>query len=320
MHAQNYKRHVVAELPSQSIDELEAGLSTHERSQCDLVKCGGNVVNHCKLLAKTLSQFKVDSRDTGSLLIRGLPLGSMPQTPLALNVRLPQSHRSGLLVHGVSEYLGQLLAYEAEADAVFIQDIYPVGADATLTVNSGSTLFNFHSENAHHDIRPSYLGLMCLRSDSSHQALTMFAHVQDICGSLEPDVIEALLALDFRTRFSLSFSRGQTQPIESMPHTVVSRNNDGLEIRYNSHNTRALSSAGDVALTRLLETAHNCHSEVELQYGDLLIIDNRVVVHGRTGFAPRFDGTDRWLRRFYLYTGHLAERYRSGLGVNIVSR
>jgi hypothetical protein len=36
---------------------------------------------------------------------------------------------------------------------------------------------------------------------------------------------------------------------------------------------------------------------VVLATGDLLVIDNARVVHGRTPYEPRFDGSDRWLQR-----------------------
>jgi L-asparagine oxygenase len=36
--------------------------------------------------------------------------------------------------------------------------------------------------------------------------------------------------------------------------------------------------------------------------GDLLMIDNRKAEHGRTGFLPRYDGRDRWLRRCFTVT------------------
>ncbi|MGY2063643.1 TauD/TfdA family dioxygenase, partial [Nocardia gipuzkoensis] len=34
-----------------------------------------------------------------------------------------------------------------------------------------------------------------------------------------------------------------------------------------------------------------------LHPGELLLVDNDVVVHGRVPFTPRYDGTDRWLKR-----------------------
>jgi alpha-ketoglutarate-dependent taurine dioxygenase len=37
--------------------------------------------------------------------------------------------------------------------------------------------------------------------------------------------------------------------------------------------------------------------DVVLEPGDVLIINNRRVVHGRRPFKARYDGTDRWLKR-----------------------
>src|SRR5262249_4525142 len=39
-----------------------------------------------------------------------------------------------------------------------------------------------------------------------------------------------------------------------------------------------------------------CRTAV-LTAGELLLVDNDVVVHGRAPFTPRYDGTDRWLKR-----------------------
>jgi hypothetical protein len=42
--------------------------------------------------------------------------------------------------------------------------------------------------------------------------------------------------------------------------------------------------------------------QVVLADGDLLVIDNDHAVHGRTPFIPRYDGTDRWLKRALVVT------------------
>lgn len=40
-----------------------------------------------------------------------------------------------------------------------------------------------------------------------------------------------------------------------------------------------------------------CGTTVPNAPGDLTLIDNDVAVHGRIPFRPRYDGTDRWLKR-----------------------
>jgi alpha-ketoglutarate-dependent taurine dioxygenase len=54
------------------------------------------------------------------------------------------------------------------------------------------------------------------------------------------------------------------------------------------------------ALRVLGDATARCHTSVALEAGDLLIIDNNLAVHGRTPFAARFDGTDRWVQRAFV--------------------
>ena len=56
------------------------------------------------------------------------------------------------------------------------------------------------------------------------------------------------------------------------------------------------------ALAILGDALSDHRQTVALEAGDLLIIDNAMVVHGRSPFASRFDGTDRWLQRAFVVT------------------
>ena len=40
-----------------------------------------------------------------------------------------------------------------------------------------------------------------------------------------------------------------------------------------------------------------CTKEIVLKTGDLLVINNSTVIHGRKPFDARYDGTDRWVQR-----------------------
>ncbi len=54
-----------------------------------------------------------------------------------------------------------------------------------------------------------------------------------------------------------------------------------------------------LALAELREHLLGALVGTVLEPGDMLIVDNRKAVHGRTGFTPRYDGEDRWLRRCF---------------------
>jgi L-asparagine oxygenase len=42
------------------------------------------------------------------------------------------------------------------------------------------------------------------------------------------------------------------------------------------------------------------YRSIKLNTGDLLCIDNRRTVHGRSSFVARYDGFDRWLQRSFV--------------------
>ena len=54
------------------------------------------------------------------------------------------------------------------------------------------------------------------------------------------------------------------------------------------------------ALAALADAIACSYTSVVLEAGDLLVIDNRRAVHGRSEFRARFDGTDRWLQRTFV--------------------
>lgn len=69
--------------------------------------------------------------------------------------------------------------------------------------------------------------------------------------------------------------------------------------------TLPLNDMAKVAMMELREAFIQTMNTFQLRVGDLAIVDNRIAVHGRTSFVPRYDGTDRWLQRVY---GHLDNR------------
>lgn len=69
--------------------------------------------------------------------------------------------------------------------------------------------------------------------------------------------------------------------------------------------TEPLNPSAMKAMKELREAFIKTMLNFQLRVGDMAIVDNRVAVHGRTSFVPRYDGTDRWLHRVY---GHLDSR------------
>jgi hypothetical protein len=77
---------------------------------------------------------------------------------------------------------------------------------------------------------------------------------------------------------------------------------DGPCVRYDPAYTRFLTEDPDfhTAYGTLGEALEKSSVTVGIEPGDILLIDNDLAVHGRAPFRPRYDGTDRWLKRLQL--------------------
>lgn len=74
---------------------------------------------------------------------------------------------------------------------------------------------------------------------------------------------------------------------------------DGLTLRFDPAYT-PLDEADETwcaAYRRLEDELARVSVAVSLEPGDVLVVDNDLVVHGRVPFTARYDGTDRWLKR-----------------------
>lgn len=270
-----------------------------------------------------VTSFRDTPPDHGLMVVRGLPVGDVPPTPgtYGSNV-LGEDHPSGLLVALIAHPLGGLLGYEDEKSGALVHDVYPVASDAAKPLNSGSSLFDFHTENVHHPVRPSHLGLLCLRPDHDRRAATMVASVREAEPLLTAADRETLRGDRYRSRFPLSFTRGlreDARPVTE-PHPVLMDGPTGTEVRFNMHNTFGTDQDAQAALERLNQAMHTVHRAVRADSGELLLVDNRIVVHGRSDFTPRYDGADRWLRRFYPYPGQLTADVLVRAGGRVLSK
>ncbi|MDT9682187.1 TauD/TfdA family dioxygenase [Streptomyces sp. TRM76323] len=277
-------------------------------------------------LREGVESFRDTPPDHGLLVVRGLPVGDVPATPAVYGSNvLGETHSSSLLVALLAHPLGGLIGYEDEKSGALVHDVYPVPTDAAKPLNSGSTLFDFHTENVHHPVRPSHLGLLCLRPDHDRRAATMVASVREAEPLLSAADRELLRTDRYRSRFPLSFTRGLAEderPVTD-PHPVLTdgpADAPGTRVRFNMHNTFGTDAPAQEALERLNRAMHTVHRAVRADRGDLLLVDNRIVVHGRSDFTPRYDGEDRWLRRFYPYPGELRPDVLVRAGGRVLSK
>ncbi|CAM5660049.1 Taurine catabolism dioxygenase TauD OS=Streptomyces alboniger OX=132473 GN=CP975_03210 PE=3 SV=1 [Streptomyces alboniger] len=113
----------------------------------------------------------------------------------------------------------------------------------------------------------------------------------------------ALFAPEFATTPPPSFaSDTDANTPDAEPRPVLSGAVEDPDIRMAQLVTTPLNALAAEALSDFGRACEATSLTLHLTPGDLVIIDNRVTVHGRTAFRPRYDGADRWLQRTYVTT------------------
>jgi len=255
----------------------------------------------CRLpvrMREALRAFRHDPGRDGVLLVRGLPVdpSTVPPTPAVHGSVQREATGPAAVVTLAGLGLGEIVSFRDEKSGALVQDVLPVPGFEPSQSNAGSVPLQLHVENAFHDHRPDYVGLLCLRADHDGRAGTLVASVRRALPHLS-DADRYVLSQDrFVTAAPPSFQGAALTP----PHPVLGGTPDDPDVRFDVQATRALDREAGEVLERLAEVMHECAVDLVLRPGDLAVLDNRIVMHGRAGFTPRYDGHDRWLHRVYV--------------------
>jgi len=175
-----------------------------------------------------------------------------------------------------------------------VQNILGVrGREKAQTAEGSQAVLEWHVEDAFTENRCDYFGLLCLRGDL--RAVTLLSPARQF---RLPARIEDVLR---EPRFVQSPDAAhRSEECALPPSPIFSGRRDDPEICFDAVYQRA-ADPGDVEAIRALRVLAEAVEREKVQYtlepGDMLFMDNRRVVHGRTSYAPRWDGEDRWLLR-----------------------
>lgn len=226
--------------------------------------------------------------------------GMVPPTPLVTDAdhdACPAATRA--LLHFADD-IGRAVGYDREQEGRLIQDIFPVKAAERAQVSTSSkVMLGSHTETAFHPHKPRYVVLLCLRGDS--QAATTYSDVNEIVQHLTPEQLAVLQTDEFVTTVDPSFMT-HGEPDARVAVTPLTRRHHGWTFVYDELLMSATTSRARSALSALHAAVKLASRRVVLKAGELLVIDNDRAVHGRTSFVPRYDGTDRWLKRALVVT------------------
>ena len=255
-----------------------------------------------------------DDADTlGAVLMTGVPLGLLPATPTSPTEPTDKDHTSEFVLLAIARALGQPIGYLPEHGGTIVQNLLPIPEAAHLQTSTSSAVeLEFHTETAFHPHRPRYLLLLCLRGDDT--ARTLLCSVGEIVDQLPLAVRRVLSEPRFRTGVDRSFADRSLdggscvqQRAGSSGHgplgrvvPVLSGDPGRPTLTFDADLMHATDDEADAALETFRRLARDRRIGVTLRQGDALVIDNHRCIHGRSAFAARFDGTDRWLQRSFV--------------------
>jgi L-asparagine oxygenase len=193
--------------------------------------------------------------------------------------------------------LGSVFGWTGQQDGRLLHNIIPTRVAADLQVGaSSSTPLHWHTEDAFHPERADLLVLACVRNEDSLGSRV--AAVRR--AALAPQHVEQLKTAGVAILPDDSYpNTTQRRSRETLRPVVTLWDDDGVCVRYDPSYSRILNEDHEfrAAYDALGQAFDDCAETVPLAAGDLVVIDNDVAVHGRATFRPRFDGTDRWLKR-----------------------
>jgi L-asparagine oxygenase len=214
--------------------------------------------------------------------------------------------------------LGDVFGWATQQDGRIMHDVLPIKGHEHYEIGSNSLQhLSWHTEDAFHPCRGDYVALMCLKNPDRVE--TVVSTVLDV--DWENVDVEALTQPEFtvmpdnshqpqsaaessgdpdidvlRARSFKLIQSWNTNP-EKRPLLFGDPRAPYLSLDPYHMNPEGWPARYQQAFKQLCAELEACLRPVSLRDGDCLFIDNFRAVHGRKSFRPRYDGSDRWLKR-----------------------
>lgn len=290
-NARDVLRKQASMVPSPHKDFLRYSVNCHSLTAC--------LPEHLLL---SLTIFRTDADAPGAMVVHGLPVDDdLGPTPADGGRSGKTMFVTEAIIGSIAQLFGDLYSYATEKKGEVIQNIVPVVHREHKRSNEGSLAdFLLHTENAYFDFRPDYLLLFGLRADESGTAATTVAYAKSALQLLADPVVEILRQPLYRIAAPDSFLDAHSRRLWSKTMPIISGSPHCPEVRVNFNGVVALTPSAAAALKEFQSALDAVTMRLVLQPGELLIVDNRKAVHGRTAFRATFGSQARWLQRAYV--------------------
>jgi L-asparagine oxygenase len=252
---------------------------------------------------KLTSFAKYGFPETGFLLFKNLPIYNreIGNTPETNNTKTGEKTLLAKIQALFLQYISEMIAYEAEGYGRLFQDIVPIKSMATEQTSVGSNIeLEVHVEQAFSNLRPDIISLGCIKGDLD--ALTYILPVNKIIENLNKDENKLLFKPLWKTEVDLSFKLNGNQFIEGDIRGPLAILNGSIEdpfLIFDQDLMFGLSNESNKMIKKIIDIYYQNRIIQNLKPGELILIDNKRSIHGRSPFYPKYDGNDRLLVRAF---------------------
>lgn len=246
-----------------------------------------------------LEKFTKSGHEYGALLIRNLPNDTFVITPKDNKEHIGETTILARIQALFNEYMGHMVSYEAEGDGYLFQDMVPNKELINTQTSLGSNVeLELHTEQAFSDYRPDYLSLACIKGNK--HAYTFFLHVNQIIEQMTDEEIRYLEKKKWKIGVDMSFALNGCDFAARGPLSILKYNGQHYDLVFDQDLLMGMSITSSKMIGEIVDIYYKCRNGYVLQPGEILMLDNNKVVHGRSPFQPNFDGNDRLIVRSFI--------------------
>lgn len=261
-----------------------------------------------------LFDFSLQNKENNGFIIINFPIDfsdNIPLTPEGNNCKVGETTLLSKIQSIFINVIGEMIAYEAEGYGRLFQDIIPTKNMKNIQTSMGSNVeLEIHTEQAFSKLRPDFLSLACLRGDE--EAITYILPVNTILENLNREEIDLLWQPLWKIGIDMSFKLNGNDFIDGDirgPISILYGNKNNPQLVFDQDLMKGITEESNKIIKKIIDIYYNHRISYNLKPGDILLIDNRNSVHGRSIFYPKYNGYDRFLIRCFATTDYEMSSY-----------
>lgn len=254
------------------------------------------------------AQFKEDFSFSSDVTILDLPKANQ-QRPTPKHWRDDCHSNYDDLFLKLSRHVGDVFGYSDLQNGKLVQEIFPIFKDRNKQLGSGSVYLELHTEDPALPYRADVLGFLCVRNDGKVPNLLSCPDFSAVDATLKHRLTE--------TRYTILSDRPSTIEYKPMAlETAVLQKSptEGYSFIYDPVyvDFSKMSQCEELDFKDFIKLVESATFDLSMNEAQVLFINNYKCAHGRPQFTPKYDGTDRWLKRVQIskdISKHLDREY-----------